>query len=111
MVDRDARRRQHVGEDAQRLEAADALRRDRPPGHGAQVGLGPGVVERRRIEAQPVDRVPHDGLGEDLGRVIVPVVHRYSVSSVEQLAALVAVLGVRVQRRAEDAPARHQRRS
>ena len=73
MIDGDAGRRQHVAEDAQRLEPADPVGRDRLAGHRPQLGRGARPVERRRIEPDAVDGVPHDRLREHLGRGVVAV--------------------------------------
>ena len=71
MVDGDARRSQHLFEDPQRPGTTDATRRDRDTGGVAQFLRRSGVVERRRIEPHPVDRVPDDRFGQLLGRPIV----------------------------------------
>ncbi|MEI2704488.1 MAG: hypothetical protein V9E89_04315 [Ilumatobacteraceae bacterium] len=70
VIDRDARRRQDVGEHAQGLEPADAPRVDRVTGHRPQLGHGARPVQRG-IHAHPVDGVAQDRLGEDFGRRIV----------------------------------------
>ena len=66
MIDRYAGRRQHLAEDAQRLEATDALPGDGSAGHGPQLGFRSGVVEGWRIEPHALQRIADDGLGQDL---------------------------------------------
>ena len=115
MVDGDARRGQHVGEDAQGLE-----RRRCPvgvivgPASAASSFGRPWAVERWRVEVDAPHGVAHDGFGE-CPRRLVRVEHQRSVvASVREfgeLAALVTVLAVDRQRLAQDGrrdPAREQ---
>ena len=72
MVDRQAGRREHLGEEVHRLLAADALAGDRLPRLLLQLGRRQGAVERHRVELEPLARVVEDRLrqlGE--GHVVV----------------------------------------
>jgi hypothetical protein len=66
VIDRDAGGRQHVAEDAQRLQPADACGRHGVAGHRPQLFLGAGVVQRWRVHPQALDRVADDRLDQDL---------------------------------------------
>ena len=79
VVDRDRRGRQHLSEDTQGLDPADAHGRDRLPGRGAQLVGRSGAVERRRIEPHPLERIVDDRPGDRLG-ALVEAVHCSRVS-------------------------------
>src|SRR4249920_3408054 len=87
MVDRDARRAEHVGEDPECLEAADPLRRHRLADHRPQLRGRPGLVEWWWIEAHALDGVPHDSLRQHLGRGIVTM-HGHTLRSSSSLPSL-----------------------
>ena len=79
MVDGDARRREHLGEHAQRLERRRCpSRRDRRPGQRRQLVGRPRAVERWRVEVDALNGVAHDRFGERPRRV-VRVEHQRSV--------------------------------
>ena len=73
MVDRDACGSEHVAEDAQCFQPADAGVRDRGAGLRSELGGGTGMVERWGIEADPVERILDDRLRELLGGGVVCV--------------------------------------
>ena len=89
VIDRDARRPEHVGEDPQCLKAADALRRHRLADHGAQLFGWSRLVERRRVHPHSLDGVAHHSLGQYLGRPIVTmhvwIVHSHTLRSSSSL--------------------------
>ena len=85
MINGDAGRREHVLEHAQRPNAASM-----PylvivgPVRVAQFLRSTGVIERRRVEAHPVDGIADDRLRPFLGRPIMNV-HRASVPYVHRV--------------------------
>ena len=87
MVDRDARRTEHVGEDSQRLEPADPFGGHGLADHRPQLGGRSGLVERRRVHPHALDGVSHDGLRQDLGRRIVTM-HGHTLRSSSSLPSL-----------------------
>ena len=69
MVLADRSRRKVLAEHPERFHAAEAFGEDRTA-KAVEIGLGPGAVERGRVEAHAFERVLDYGLGDTLhGRV------------------------------------------
>ena len=84
VVDRDARRGEHIAEHTQRLQPAEPTLGDGAPGHRRQLGKGAGAVERG-LHPHPIDGVAHDGLREHFGGHVVQVHGCQSARRVEWL--------------------------
>ena len=76
VVGGDARRGEHLAEDAQGFQPANPRRRDRTPDHRSQLGGRSRMVERRRLHPHAVDGVAHDRLREHFTGAVVAV-HRH----------------------------------
>ena len=70
VVDRDARRCEHVGEQPERFEATDPVLGDGLTDAGLQILLRSRLVERRRVEVGALDGVADDRLGQALGGAV-----------------------------------------
>ena len=73
-VGRDARGREHLGEHPEHGFGVTALGRDRPPRTRRELVVGAGVVERRGVEPEPLERVVEARPRRALG-CLVEVVH------------------------------------
>ena len=73
MVDADARRRQHVDELVQYIEAVAPLREDRLPDETLQFAQTARAIERWRIHLNALHCALHDALGELIALLVIEV--------------------------------------